>query len=324
MMFKTLRSALRRPSTALLAALAAFAIGAHAQTLPKEVRIGWQKGSAILVLAKKQQAIETRLKAQGVESVKWVEFQFGPPMLEALGVGAIDLGSVGDTPPIFAQSGGSDLVYAAANPSAEHAVLVPKDSPIKTLADLKGKKIAVGKGSSAHNVAIKALALAKLTPKDAELVFLAPADATAAFNGGKVDAWVVWDPFYAIAEQRYGARVVADTSDKRLASSAYYMASRDFASKYPKVLSTVIDEIRNITVKAGKNREELAAVAAEATGIDPHIWISTFNRADFTVGPVTDTHIAQQQQLADNFLALGIIPKKINVKDIVWRAPAGK
>jgi len=311
-------------AVSVFSSLFSISHSAPAQELPREIRIGWQKGSAILVLAKKQQAIETRLKSLGVESVKWVEFQFGPPLLEALGAGAIDLGSVGDTPPIFAQSGGSDLVYAAATPSAEHAVLVPKDSPIKSLADLKGKKIAVGKGSSAHNVAIKALALAKLTPKDVELVYLAPADATAAFNGGKVDAWVVWDPFYAIAEQRYGARVVSDTSDKRLASSAYYMASRDFANKYPKVLSTVIDEIRNITIKAGKNREELAAVAADATGIDAHIWVSTFNRADFTVGPVTDAHIAQQQQLADNFLALGIIPKKINVKDIVWRAPVSK
>lgn len=324
MTFNTLRSALRRSSTTLFAALAALSIGAHAQTLPKEVRIGWQKGSAILVLAKKQQAIETRLKALGVESVKWVEFQFGPPMLEALGARAIDIGSVGDTPPIFAQAGGSDLVYAAATPSAQHAVLVPKDSPIRNLTDLRGKKIAVAKGSSAQNVTIKALAQAGLTLKDVEPVYLAPADATAAFNGGNVDAWVVWDPFYAIAEQRYNARAIADTSDKRLASASYYMAGREFAQKHPKILSAIVDEVKNITVKAGQNRDELANVAAEATGIDARIWISAFKRAEFTVSPVTDAHIAQQQQLADNFLALGIIPKKINVKDIVWRAPAGK
>jgi sulfonate transport system substrate-binding protein len=291
----------------------------HAQAIPKEVRIGWQKGSPILVLARKQQAIEARLKTLGIDSVKWVEFQFGPPMLEALGAGAIDLGAVGDTPPIFAQAGNSDLVYAGATPSAEHAVLVPKDSPIKSLADLKGKKIAVAKGSSAQNITIKALALAKLTLKDVEPVYLAPADATAAFNGGNVDAWVVWDPFFAIAEQRYNARVIADTSDKRLASSAYYMASREFASKYPKTLTTVIDEIRNVTLKAGKNRDELAVVASEATGIDSKIWIKAFQRAEFTVGPVSDAHIAQQQQLADTFLSLNIIPKKIAVKEIVWR-----
>jgi len=298
--------------------------GAQAQALPKEVRIGWQKGSAIQILVRKQQVIEQRLKALGVDSVKWVEFQFGPPMLEALGAGAIDLGSVGDTPPIFAQAGGSNLVYAAASPSAQHAVLVPKHSPIKTLADLKGKKVAFGKGSSAQNVTLKALALAGLGIKDIEPSYLSPADATAAFNGGNVDAWTVWDPYYAIAETRYEARVIADTSDARLRSSSYYIAHKDFAHKHPQVLAAVLDEIRKVTVKAGQNRDELAALAAEATGIDIKAWQIAFNRAEFTLGPVTDAHVAQQQQLADTFQSLGIIPKKIHVADIVWRAPAGK
>ena len=233
------------------------------------------------------------MKTLGIDRVKWVEFQFGPPMLEALGAGAIDLGSVGDTPPIFAQAGGSNLVYAAASPSAQH-------------------------------VTLKALALAGLTINDIVHTYLSPADATAAFNGGNIDAWTVWDPYYAIAETRYDARVIADTSDKRLASSSYYIAHRDFATKYPAVLSAVLDEIRKATIKAGQNRGELAALAAEATGIDAKVWQIAFNRAEFMLGPVTDAHIAQQQQLADTFQALGIIPKKINVKDIVWHAPAAK
>jgi sulfonate transport system substrate-binding protein len=265
--------------------------------------------------------IETRLKSLGVQSVKWVEFQFGPPMLEALGAGAIDLGSVGDTPPIFAQAGGSNLVYAAATASSQHAVLVPAGSSIRTLADLKGKRVAFGKGSSAHNVAIKALALGGLTLKDVEPTYLAPADATAAFNGGKVDAWVVWDPYYAIAEQHYNARVIASTSDQRLASASYYMASRDFAIRYPTVLAAVLDEIGKVTRWSGTHRDELSAIAAEATGIDAKTWSAAFARADFSFGPVTPAHAAQQQQLADSFLSLGIIPRKINVSDIVWYSP---
>lgn len=316
----------RQVGKSIVAISAACALGTGtrvwAQAIPKEVRIGWQKGSAVQVLVRKQQVIEQRLKTLGIDSVKWVEFQFGPPMLEALGAGAIDLGAVGDTPPIFAQAGGSSLVYAAATPSAQHAVLVPKGSPIKTVADLKGKKVAFGKGSSAQNVTLKALVTAGLTFKDIEPAYLSPADATAAFNGGNIDAWTVWDPYYAIAETRYEARVIADTSDKRLVSSSYYMAHRDFASRYPTVLSAVLDEIRKVTVKAGQNREELAALAAEATGIDAKAWLIAFRRAEFTLGPVTDAHIAQQQQLADSFLALGIIPRKINVGDIVWRTPA--
>lgn len=311
-------------SIVAFSAVSVFGSGtqAFAQTVPKEVRIGWQKGSAIQVLTRKQQVIEQRLKHLGVDSVKWVEFQFGPPMLEALGAGAIDLGSVGDTPPIFAQAGGAHLVYAAATPSAQHAVLVPKHSPLKTVADLKGKKVAFGKGSSAQNVTVKALAVAGLTLKDIEPTYLSPADATAAFNGGNIDAWTVWDPYYAIAETRYDARVIADTSDKRLASSSYYIAHKDFAHKHPTVLSAVLDEVRKVTITAGQNRGELAALAAEATGIDVKAWQIAFNRAEFTLGPVTEAHIAQQQQLADTFHSLGIIPRRIKVSDTVWRAPA--
>jgi len=307
---------------ALGAAASGWGSSARAQgALPKEVRIGFQKGSAVLVLARKQQVIEARLKALGVPNVKWVEFQFGPPMLEALGAGAIDLGSVGDTPPVFAQAGGSDLVYAAATPSAQHAVLVPKNSPIRTVAELKGKKVAFGKGSSAQNVTIKALATAGLGFQDIVPTYLSPADATAAFNGGNIDAWVVWDPYFAIAEERYGARNIADTTDKRLASASYYIASRDFAARYPTTLSAVLDELAKLTVWSGKHRDELAALAAEATGIDVKSWSTAFARAEFTLGPLTEAHVAQQQQLADTFQSLGIIPRRINVRDIVWRAP---
>ena len=245
-------------------------------------------------------------------------------MLEAMGAGAVDIGSVGDTPPVFAQAGGSPLVYAAATPSAEHAVLVPANSPIKTLADLRGKRIAYAKGSSAHYVALRALALAGLQPKDMQSVALAPADATAAFNGGQVDAWVVWDPYYAIAQQRYGARVVADTSDPRLVSSAFYMANRSFAERYPTVLSAIVDELGKVTAQAAHNRAELAQVAAQATGIDEAIWRITFDRAQYGVTPVSAAQVASQQKLADSFLGLGIVPRKIEVQDIVWHPPVGR
>ncbi|NIC43773.1 aliphatic sulfonate ABC transporter substrate-binding protein [Aquabacterium sp. A08] len=309
-----------------LATLVAIMFPGHAMSnpLPKEVRIGYQKGAAILVLTKKQQVIEARLKALGIHSVKWVEFQFGPPMLEALGAGAIDLGSVGDTPPIFAQAGGAYLVYAAATPSAQHAVLVPQHSAIQSLADLKGKKVAFGKGSSAQNVAVKALAQAGLTLNDVVPTYLSPADATAAFNGGNIDAWVVWDPYVAIAEARYQARAIADTRDKSLASSSFYIASRAFAQQHPEVLVAVLDEVRKVTLWAGQNRGALAALAAEATGIDVQSWSTAFARADFALGPVTDAHVALQQQLADTFHNLGIIPRKLKVQEIVWRHPALK
>ena len=155
--------------------------------------------------------MEKRLKEVGVDNVKWVEFQFGPPLLEALGAGAVDIGVVGDTPPIFAQAAKANLVYVASTPASASAILVPKDSPIRSVADLKGKKVAIAKGSSSHNLTIQALAKNGLSFGDIEPVYLAPADAVAAFSTGSVDAWTIWDPYFAIAENKHNARILVDT-----------------------------------------------------------------------------------------------------------------
>lgn len=287
--------------------------------VPTVVRIGYQKGSAILLLERKQQTLEKRLQALGVGRVQWVEFQFGPPLLEALGAGAIDVGSVGDTPPIFAQAGRAGLVYVAASPSSQHAVLVPQGSALHSVAELRGRKVAFAKGSSAHNVTIKALAAAGLTLADITPVYLSPADATAALNGGNVDAWVVWDPFYAIAQQRYGARVLVDSSTQTdLGSSSYYMANHSFARDQGAVLTEILNTLHQTTHWASSHREALVQLAAQDTGLDPQAWSVVYGRAHLGLQPLTAEHIAQQQQLADRFHQLGIIPRALQVQDIVW------
>lgn len=287
----------------------------------KEFRIGWQKGSAIQVLAKHKGVIEKRLATLGIESVKWVEFQFGPPLLEALGLGAVDLGAVGDTPPIFAQAAGAKLVYVAATPASQSAILVPKGSPIQTVAELKGKRVAFAKGSSSHNLTVRALSNAGLTIKDITEVHLAPADASAAFSGGRVDAWAVWDPFFAIAEQRYEARILIDTKAPHLAGNSFWLASRAFAESYPAILTASLDEIGQLVAWAGANRKELAEFYAKETGVEVKPVLAAFERADYAWGPVTDAHIRSQQQLAQTFHELGIVPRKVDPREIVWRAP---
>lgn len=191
-MFKTLT----RLGLAGLMALTGLAQAA--ETAPDSLRIGYQKGSVSMVLAKSHQLLEKRFPDT---KFSWIEFPAGPQMLEALNVGSIDLGSTGDIPPIFAQAAGADLVYVGVEPPKPKAevILVPENSEIKSVADLKGHKVAFQKGSSSHNLLLRALQEAGLKFTDIQPVYLTPADARAAFQQKNVDAWAIWDPYYSAA-----------------------------------------------------------------------------------------------------------------------------
>ncbi len=309
-------------STSLAGALLLGALAplAQAEGVPEEFRVGYQKGSAILVIAKQRGVLEARLKQLGVEKVRWVEFQFGPPLLEALGSGAVDIGVVGDAPPIFAQAAGADLVYVASSPASASAILVPKDSPVQSLTDLKGKKVAIARGSSAHNLTVQALKQAGLSFNDIEPVYLTPADAAAAFASGKVDAWTVWDPSFAIAETRHDARPVITSDAPGLASSSFYLANKTFAAAHPDVLEAALREIGEVTDWAATHRDELARISSEVTGVDLASQEIASARYEIDLLPISDEVVAKQQAIADTFLELGLIPKPIEVRQIVWDA----
>src|SRR3984957_20074924 len=187
-------------ATAWALLLLTHALQVPARAADRVVRIGYQKYGNF-ILSKGTGALDKTLAAQGV-AVEWTEFPSGPPLLEALNAGAIDIGQAGEAPPIFAQAAAADFVYIAHEPPAPQgeAILVPKDSAIKSLAELKGKKIALNKGANVHYLLVKLLEKAGIQYSDITPVFLAPADARAAFERGAIDAWVIWDPFQAAAE----------------------------------------------------------------------------------------------------------------------------
>lgn len=224
---------------ALSGLLTLSALSHAAQSAPDALRIGYQKGSVSMVLAKSHQLLEKRYPNS---KITWVEFPAGPQMLEALNVGSIDLGSTGDIPPIFAQAAGADLVYVGAEPPKPKAevILVAENSPIKTVAELKGRKVAFQKGSSSHNLLLRALQQAGLKFSDIQPVYLAPADARAAFQQGNVDAWAIWDPYYSAALQQASARVLKDGTDLKQTGS-FYLASRPYAEKNGAFISGVLD-----------------------------------------------------------------------------------
>lgn len=303
------------------AALAALPTASFAQS--QQFRIGWQKGG-LLALAKASGSIEKRLAARGV-SVSWAEFTSGPPLLEALGANALDFGSTGDVPPLFAQAAGGDLVYVAASKGSKDgsAILVKADSPIQSLADLKGKKVGFKRGSSAHNFVVKALRTAGLSIKDITELDLGPQDAAPAFASGQLDAWAIWDPYYAIAQQDPATRVLV-TTDGIVDSYGFYQANGAFAKANGDVLAEVIDELIQIGNSAQANLEETIKAISQITGVPEPIQRIVLTRKDADLGrilPITDEVLAYQQALADEFFGLGIIPRQLTIKDIVWTAP---
>jgi sulfonate transport system substrate-binding protein len=297
-----------------LTALAGPAIGAEP---PKELRIGYQKIGALLIV-KAQKALEQRFEPQGV-SVRWVEFAFGPPLLEALGAGAIDYGYTGDSPPIFAQAARAKLLYAGAIPARGYgqAIVVPAASPIQDVAALAGKKVAVAKASSAHNLLVAALESVKLPWSSVTPVYLAPPDAAAAFVRGAVDAWSIWDPFFAIAELKQKARALP-LDRNASAQNSFFLVNSDFAAKHPDVVATINGAVATATTWAGQHRDQVAAILSEASGVDLAAEQRSTERAEFTFGPLNDDVLAQQQVVADRFQRLGLIPAPIRVRDIVW------
>lgn len=315
----TVLSRRRALAGSLAVAASGLAARAAADSVPKAVHVGYQKGG-FLSVSKEQGALQRRLEGLGVAEVKWSEFQFGPPMMEALGAGAIDFGEVGDMPPIFAQAAGQRFVYAARMPGSQHAMLVPEGSSLRAVAEVKGKKVAVARGSSAHNVTVRLLEKAGLTFADIMPAYMPPADASAAFSRGSVDAWVVWDPYFALAERRQKARAIATSMDLP-ESSSFYVANRDFATRHPRALVAVIEEVTKVTQWAAQNRDKFAESISAAIGIELDVEKVAIARARLGVGPVTADVIAQQQATADAFNKLGLVPKKISVRDAVWLPP---
>lgn len=279
-----------------------------------EVRIGFQKGSANLLVLKAEGELEDRLGGLGY-AVSWVEFPSGPPLLEALNAGGIDFGATGAPPPIFAQAAGADLVYAlASRPSPlTQAIIVPPASAIQGPAELKGKKVAVTKGSSANALLVRALQSAGLQWGDAEPVYLQPADAKAAYEGGSVDAWSIWDPYYAAEEAASAARTIATDESTGSPNRSFYLARRAFATDHAGALEELANALTETDTWADTHPKEVATLIAGETGLDEAILLKVEERRVYGIEPLSPQIVADQQELADLFYDIGLIPEKIDV-----------
>jgi sulfonate transport system substrate-binding protein len=314
------RTTTRRRVLALLGATvgsATLVAGAGARAAAAELRIGYQKSSVNLMVVRERRLLDARLPGT---ALKWIEFPAGPQILEALSVGSLDFGFTGDTPPVFAQAAGKDIWYVGLEPPkpTSSAILVPPNSAIRTLADLKGRRIGFQKGSSSHYLIVRAVDKAGLQWSDITPLYLTPSDARAAFEKGALDAWGIWDPYYAAAEIDGRARVLA-TGVGLSSNNSFYLGSKALTQQ-PAVLKALFAALSEADAWTKANLPQTAKFLSEATGVPLAGTLRFLDRR--TAGPVTalqPADIADQQRVADAFSRIGLIPRPLRVADAVWR-----
>lgn len=280
------------------------------------LNIGFQK-YGILPIVKAKGELEKNLAAQGV-NVKWVEFPAGPQLLEGLNVGSVIFGEAGEAPPIFAQAANPNLVYVANQPPAPtaEALIVQKDSPIQSIQDLKGKRIALNKGSNVHYLLLKLLEANNLTLNDIQPIYLPPSDARAAFEKGAVDAWVIWDPFLAAAEHQIHARVIAN-GEHLVSNHQFYLADRKFAEGHPEILKTLVTTLNQTTDWVKTHPDDAAKLLEKPTALELGVLKTSISRMGFGVQPISEKVAKEQQYVADAFFAQKLIPKQLVIADAV-------
>jgi len=290
-----------------------------ADAWPKEIRIGVQKGDGLVAL-RASGRLEKAFAPHHV-AVKWIEFVYGLPMVEGINSGDVDVGTVGSTPPIFAQAGGApSLVYVAYAPQLLHsyALVVPKGSAVRGVRDLKGKRVAVAKGSQGHLFVLKALQDAGLDSAAVQLVYLAYGEARAAFERGDVDAWAVPDPRYADAELGAGARAVLEIGKLSVPQYGFYIATRRFAEAYPAALRLLFDQVEAQARYSAAHPAEAAALLADNTKVPLPVWQKAVARVDWGARyPLDAAVLDAQQDSAELALRNKLIPRRVVIRDAV-------
>ncbi|GAB2875917.1 ABC transporter substrate-binding protein [Nocardioides pacificus] len=272
--------------------------------------IGDQKGGSKALLAAAGELDDLPYE------VEWKEFTSGPPLLEAINAGAVDVGAVGNTPPLFAAAAGSDLLVVAGDTMGAEgdAIVVPEDSRIEDVADLEGKDVAVAKGSSANYNLLAQLEEAGVAFDDVDVQYLQPADALAAFSAGHVDAWAIWDPYTAQAELEHGARVIADGAG--LVNGMLFQAAAPEALEDKATAAGIEDYLARLArakVWSNTHRKEWAAVWSEETGLPLPVTTRAAERRVATPVALDEEVIASEQAMADAFVAAGLLPDEFEV-----------
>ncbi|BCL36585.1 aliphatic sulfonate ABC transporter substrate-binding protein [Nostoc sp. MS1] len=284
----------------------------------KVLRMGYQSAGDLF---RNRQVLEKRLEPLGIK-VEWAQFVQGPQLMEGMAAGKIDVGSVGETPPIFAQVAGSKLVYVVgtqrtATTGRSSVIAVPPESSLTKFEEIKGQEIYFQKGSASHYFILRALQSIGLTIKDIKIRSMATVEARGAFLEGRIPVWMTNDPHYAIAEKLGRIRVLRDSVGLD-SPGGYYIADRKFAEENPGLLKIIIEELQALDKWADVHRDEVKKLMISEQKLAPDVADRVMSRRTFAGRRgLSPALIAEQQRVADLFFESGVIPKKIDIKDFL-------
>ncbi len=295
--------------------LAALPVAARAAR-PRTIRIGYQRYGT-LILLKHTGYLEAALAGTG-DAVAWSEFVAGPPMMQAMGAGAIDFGITGDAPPVFAQAASNRVIYVAHEPPAPfgEAIVVPAASTIRDVGALRGKTVGVTRGANAHWLLLATLMKSGMSMADVRPVFLAPGAARPAFDSGRLDAWSIWDPYLSSVEVGSSARVLA-RADGVVPNRQFFLAERGFAARNPDLIRLLLAQIARSDAWADAHRDEASAMLAADTGLPVPVVRRAIGRLTYGVQPMTPDVVAEQQRIADAFFGQHLLPDRLTVQAAV-------
>lgn len=306
-----------------LAAAAALPLGVPAaRAAAREVRISMQRSSVLFTVLKVKGTLAERLAPLGFTPT-WHLFT---SVIEPMNAGSVDIhADVADAVPIFTQAARAPLTFYARErgaPSAE-AIIVPAESPIRTVADLKGRTVGVSRGSGSHFVLAAALKRAGLSFEDIKPAYLQAPEGAAAFEQGSLDAWSIWDPFLAFAEAKRPVRVVADATGLT-SYHRYYLVNDSFVAAQPEVVATVYRALVEAGAWMRANPQEAVALLAPIWGDLPASVVAAANsRRTYAVEPVERAQLGEQQAIADVFHEAKLIPRALDATAVpIWQPPA--
>ena len=278
-----------------------------------------------LVLGDQAKGLRTVVEAanafEGIDyKVEWANFQGAAPLFEALRAGAVDLAPAGDTPVLAAATGGTPLRIVAVRRSQSRgiAILVPADSDIRTVADLKGRNVVVSsaRGSISQYLLIRALANAGVDEKDVKVGFVLPTDALSAFNAGKIEAWATFGIYQAFAEQQ-GARVLI--SGEGINTGLTFITASDEVLTDPlkrKALGDVLQRFAKAFEWAQQNPDEYARVFAKVNDIPLQVSQRLRSWGDESLLPIEPRDVQALQQVDDLFVEKKIFPHRVDVQKL--------